>query len=189
MKRLLALVLILLLGASVCAEQMDLSSLSPQELRDLISAAREQLSKSEPVIVEQAIEQLKTTWLEEVYSKSIHPDADGYLEILHTQVTYIREEVASQQGGDSREGELFHDVYCVVDFVLLSDFYGTGPYRMSAGIYDSVVVYRDGTVSAAGKSPFIMYFNRTYNSDFSGIIESVHDCGGDYNAVFHLLEK
>ncbi len=143
--------------------------------------------KSEAELVAQATEALKAYWLQEVY-KGNGSSEQGYLEILHTQVSYISDEAASLPEEDVK-GRLFHDVYCVVDFVLLSDLYGTAPYYLDANAYYSVAIYRDGSAEVMVNSLFRLYASRTYIYDFSDIISSISNCGSDYNAVFLLREE
>ncbi len=80
---------------------------------------------------------------------------------------------------------MFENVYCVIDFVILSDYFGTAPYYCDAGIDNCVVVYRDGTMVVSRQSLFNQYRARTYSNDFSAIIEKVDRCDtGDHNIYY-----
>ena len=189
MKKLLSvfLVILCLMAPAASAQEFDLSSMTPSELQELIAAAQKQLQMSEPVLIENAVQALKAMWRGVYGQPSV--SKHGYLEIIHTQVTYINEAYASGELTEKSGGSMFRNLYCVIDFVLLSDYYGTAPYYTDIGMYTSVLVYRDGKIENASRSPFELYRSRTYSADFSAIISSVHDCGTEYNAVFYLLDE
>ena len=174
-------IILILLCLTLCMSAFNLSTAeqSPTipDLQSIISRPDQ-----EPVLVSCAIEALKDIWREKCYNNRI--SEHGYLEIFHTQVTYISQEYALNPDANS----LFSNVYCVVDFLFLSDYYGTAPYYMDANAYYSVVIYNDGRVEAGMQSPFRLYMAKTYLTDFSEIISSVHDCGSEYNAAFNLLD-
>lgn len=186
-------VIVLIVSAILCivpvlsmGENIDLSSMTQEELLALIDAAKNQLNTSEPVMVEKAIEMIKAVWLEDY--KAANLSKNGFLEILNTRIVYVKEEIATQDVSD-KNTSMFQNVYCVIEFTLLSDYYGSGPYYEDVRVNDSVVVYRDGSVSVEKKSPFGQYRSKTYEMDLSKIIESIHDLGSEYNAVFELLNE
>ncbi len=192
MKILLAILLctVLLLPSFSFAENIDLSSMSPEELNALINAAQQQLDSNltESEMMKSAVALLKDTWLNDSklgYKSAGNMSQHGYLEILHTQLSYISE---SASADESLFNGIFYNVYCVIDFVLLSDYYGTEPYYVDAGINTSIVVYRDGTAEVCRNSIFAKYSARTYSYDYSDIISSVKNLGSEYNATFYLLD-
>ena len=186
LKRIITILLVLtMLFSTVCAEGVDLSGMTLEGLWDLFTTAQSKFDKSEPALIETAINALKSTWLEKAYNVSISDH--GYLEIVHARITYIKEHT-DREWAQQNASDLFSDVYCIVEFVLLSDYYGSAPYYMDVNLYNNVVISRDGTVSVKQVSPFKIYSGRTYSYDYSDLIESIHDFGSEYNAVFHLLD-
>ena len=144
-------------------------------------------------VVLPAIEVLKNEW-RGIYGESAGagmygPGFTGYLEIKNTRVIYIKEDphrTGELSGEEDAAAKFFGDMDYFVDFILYSDYMGSTPYYDNFGIYDCVVVKRDGTVEVL-QNPLQIYRGRTYDVDFSGIIEEIVDLNGEYNAVYHLL--
>ena len=138
-------------------------------------------------IVLPAIEALKDAW-REIYGE--YPDMylghTGYLEIKNTRILRIREDLS---GAKEAAETLFGDVDCLVEFMLYTDYYGSEPYYAGVGMYDCVALRRDGAVKALSKNPLEFYRSRTYDADYSGIIEEIIDLNGEYNAAYHLLAE
>lgn len=84
---------------------------------------------------------------------------------------------------------------CVVEFILLSDMGGSAPYYVELGMYQSVVVYEDGTMEVRMTSPVEYvaeeYRKRAYRwgCDLTWLVESVEDLGSRYNQSFILLSS
>lgn len=134
-----------------------------------------------------AIENLKTCWREEYSSAGKLP---GYLEIKNTRVVVITDEPkAPEESVQPYADAYFADVDYIVEFMLYSDLMGMAPYYQAAGVWDCVVVYKDGSVQTPMNSPFDEYRARTYTFDVAGIIADVIDLGQEYNAAYRLLEE
>ncbi|MBQ8312321.1 MAG: hypothetical protein IJX84_03850 [Clostridia bacterium] len=190
MKKLLCLLFVLLFAIPAHGENIDLSNMSPEELQQLISAAQIELERSEEQYVAKAIELVKDYWKKEIYSRDSHASHDGYLEILNTQIAYVNRDVATKTEPASSAEHMFQNVYCVIDFTLLSDYFAATPsFYSNVNMYDSVTVYMDGTMELTNMSLILKYFNRLYSGDLSHILSSTTNCGSTYNAVFHLLEE
>lgn len=127
-------------------------------------------------LVADAIAELKYEW-EDIYnSDRLSTDCDGYFEIKNTRIIEIKK----------TDTELFEDVEYIIEFVLYTDYFGSAPYYSSAGVSDSVVVYKDGTMEVAKSNFFNLYRMKTYSSDYSDIIEEVTDLENKYNCVEYL---
>lgn len=191
MKKLLCLVVAFLLISVSAYAEFDLSAMSPDELQQLITQAQTQLALSEEKLVSQAIDLLKEYWRTEIYApgKYISNDARGYLEIINTNVTYVKRDFATQAEYASNNDSMFSNVYCVIDFVLLSDYFGSAPYYSNSTMNNCVVVYLDGTMELSKYPLFDQYRSRSFNTDFSPIIKAVRSLGSAYDAVFYLLEE
>ena len=134
-----------------------------------------------------AIDALKVCWREEYASAGDEP---GYLEIKNTRVIAIADKPkAAQESLQAQADEIFGEVSYIVEFILYSDLANMAPYYTDAGIWDCVVVHRDGTMSVPVNNPFDAYSARTYSMDLSGIITGVTDLNQAHNAVYHLLEE
>lgn len=188
MKKVICAILLLAIfaGTSVAEDGFDLSGMTPAELQVLIEAAEVQLSFEEDGMVRSAVELLKQSWKADYEKSGMSPN--GYLEILHTRVSYIRKDFATQDFSKNASASMFENVYCVIDFVLLTD-QGSAPYYVDQGYRNQVVVLRNGEMQLASQSIFRLYTGRTYNFDLSGIIETVRSLGGQYNAVYELLNE
>ena len=143
-------------------------------------------------IIEDSLELVKKYWRENVYADEWYLESDGtrgYLEIIHTQIAYIKDEITADEGIQDTAEMYFDDVSCVVEFQIMSDYYASDPYCFNVGLNNCVAVYRDGRMEVLEKSLFDIYRSRTYSMDFSGIVDSVKNLGPAYDAVYYLLEE
>ena len=124
-------------------------------------------------VASKAVKELEDRW-EEIYDKS--PDlSDKHFEIKNTRVITIKD----------NDTEQFKDIEYVVEFVLFTNYFGTAPYYSDAGLYNNVIVYKDGTMEVTNNY-FKRYREVTFNSDFSDIIESIDDLDDKYNCEKEL---
>ena len=99
--------------------------------------------------------------------------AGNYLEIRSTRVVEIL----------PNDNRYLSDIDYIVEFILYSDLYGSAPYYSNAGIYDSVLFYRDGSVDVLRINPIRAYSNTSYNYDYSDFLGEIYDFGAAYNQV------
>lgn len=132
-------------------------------------------------IVSRAIDALTDYWKNEIYEGKI---GDGYLEIKYTRVIYIADYAADNE----IRKEIFDQMDGFVEFMLLSDFMGSAPFYSRIGTYEFVAFHKDGTFEVLAKSPLSTYTVRTYETDFSDIIERVSERDSDFNSKFSLLD-
>jgi len=172
-KRIIALILMLMLACCGALAQTEDIQITPEQ----------------DAIVRQAIEALKDHWTQD-YQKN-QPDVNGYLEIKNTRIFAIQDEPTggALEAADKYALADFGEVEYIVEFMLLSDYFGTGPaYYVNACVNDHVIFYTDGTVKVS--SNILNHFRaKTFSNDFSGIIEEVQDLGGAYNATYRLLNN
>lgn len=167
MKKALAILLVVITCGLVCVSALGETS-------------------SEDEIISNAVEALTTFWSGEIYQGSDNIGWDGHLEIKYTRVVYIKDEL-DEDLPDAAD-ELFGNMGCFVEFMLLSDYSGSAPYYGRAGIYECVSFSKDGTIEVLKQNPLDSYRTRSYTFDFSGIIESISDRNADFNESFSLLE-
>ncbi len=133
-----------------------------------------------------AIESLANKWkesyteLEEIQEASIE---DRYVQILHTRIVNIKDELDSNNQNEHQD--IFEDIDYIVEFELLTNYLGTAPYYMNLKHCDSVIVYRDGKIEVTNNR-FKHYSAITFSNDFSAIIESIEDFGSEYNQILDL---
>lgn len=156
---------------------------------DLTKMSSAEWQLTDEVMMQAAIDTLVAHWKNEIYTIPSTDMYDGYLEILAAQITYINEEYATQEEFEFNADAMFENVYCVIDFVILTDYYGSSPYYYDAGTDNCIVVYRDGTMEVSRVPIFSRYRAITFNIDFSDIIERVerYDIGDDN--IFHLFDN
>lgn len=190
---LLALLLAVLVPVSALAEASGGTQSDEAVISGAIDALKEywkQISgygasdgtQSDEAVISGAIDALKEYW-KQMYQSGKH--GDGYLEIRSTRVFYIADPVLPED--DKKAHELFDDMVCFVEFVLLSDYCHTAPYYMNVEAYNFVALYRDGSYEVM-VNPLNNYRAKTYKTDFTGFIRSVSDRGSEFNAVYHLLD-
>lgn len=133
--------------------------------------------------VEQAIETLKNGWAEELskHNEDNAQKSDGTLKICNTRLISINQNSAHQNFE-----KYFGDIQAIVEFEVYSDFYGSAPYYVNAGINDSVIIHTDGTPELA--SHYIRNVgSATYVWDFSQLFSDVLYFGDKYNQTFNLF--
>lgn len=146
------------------------------------------LAQTQNDAAEKARDALLSYWTE-LYRADYYQGHTGYLEIKNTRVFTIADPVSSNdslKANDQKAQEIFGDIACVVEFLILTDYYTAEPYYSFSGIYDHVLIMKDGTVKVSGSNPFQRYRTLTYLSDFSGIIRETRDLNGALNGVFTL---
>ena len=177
MRRFAALLLTLCLcTACAFADGTQFADMTTEELIAMRDAAdREILVRQEDPLIEQAIAALLDDW-ETQYAKGM---GDGYVGIRWTRVVYLTEEAGTYSS-------MFENRVAFVEFVVISDFFGTAPYYMHAGVHECVAFYADGSVEVMGTNPINNYRARTYTTDFTGIIDRVSDRGGEFNGDYYV---
>lgn len=114
---------------------------------------------------------LQEAW-EEKYRESPLKNRVDDIYIKNTRVIKVR-------GG--RDFPLLNDAVCVVEFMILSDFFGSqGRYFQNAGILDTVIFYRDGHTEVPETNVFRVYTTQTYE-DASSIVEGVTELDAQDN--------
>lgn len=129
---------------------------------------------------------------DEIMNKSINVLKEGW-EDIYTQLTIENREnkirIANSriiELNDTHEISEFQNVKSIIEFIVYSDYYGTqGKYCINAGIYDTVLVYEDGTMEFQTQSIIKQYINRYYDYSFS-FISNVVELGSSYNQTINL---
>jgi hypothetical protein len=197
MKRIIALLLALLIigNIGIAETEIDLSNMSTYELKQLVKAAAMEIEKSmeEDDIINSSIALIKEYWRDVNYREEWYceknSDSEGYLEIVHTNVVYLYEELDVEEGLQKHVDEYLKDIYCFVEFELISDRLATDPYFFNCGLYDCVTVYTDGRKEVCPQSPLEAYRSRTFSNDFDGIVEDFSNRGSEFNAIYYLLKE
>lgn len=128
--------------------------------------------------VEKAIDLLTREWskvLDELTGRDLH---ERYVEIIHTTVYEIKDEIT-----DEKKKEWFGDVDCVIEFEILSSYFGSKNPLVNAGLNDCVVITKSGQYELCQNSLFRRVMTRTFEIDFSDVIERTIDYKGEFNRV------
>ena len=169
MKKLTALLIALALFLSLAACSAapgGADAEAPQDGELLLDAHGNAISSEDAEYVEKAMQLVRREW--NSFFKE-HSDRDGTVDIINARVIHIKD----------NDADMFRDVRAVVEFEILSDFYGSAPWYMNAQQYDTVV-FKKGR-STELMDIFGMYRSRTFLTDYSDIIESIVDCGSAFN--------
>lgn len=127
-------------------------------------------------LVEKAIAALSQKWTELYSQDSI---GNGYLAIYNTRVIDVEPDAADAV---FQEIDRAMEIDYLVEFSLFSDYLSSAPYYHDAAIYDTVIVYQDGTTAVVGNF-FRVYSGLSYNYDYSGFVKQITDFGSAYNRV------
>lgn len=128
-----------------------------------------EISKQDSSYINKAVSVVNKQW-KEVYSKNSGTiKSDKTVEIINTRIIHIKE----------NSTEEFKDVEAVVEFDILSDYYGSAPYYMNIQQNNSVVFYKDGSNRAL--DIFRLYRTRKYITDYSDVIDTIVECGTAFN--------
>ena len=148
--------IVLVLSMVACGKQGGLPSNTNLKHHEIVTAANKQL---------------KDCW-KEYYADPENDYTDGYFEIKNVRVVTIK----------NNDIELFQDVAYIIEYELYTDFMGTAPYYENCGVDNNVVVYKNGTMDVV--SNFIrLYRSKTFQTDYSGFIETIDDYHSQYNCV------
>lgn len=121
-------------------------------------------------VLTDAVSAVKDYW-QAMYDEST-AETDGYFEIKNTRLITIGE-------NELRE---FENVAYLVEFVLYTDYFGTAPYHDNACAYDTVIVYKDGTMEVTSNRIW-HYRTTTYETDYSAFIAAIDDYHDTYNCI------
>ena len=182
------LALTLLLNSGIALSENDLQALLAQKAQletEMAQLEAEIVRAQEDDIIRCAIEELKRYWTEK-YIK--YECGNGYLGIRFTRVVYVQDQVNLPAYVPEAKKVYFDNVICFVEFMLLTDYFGTAPYYHDVGQSDWVAFYRDGTFKVT-TDVLNLYRSQTYSTDYSGIIASITDRGAAFNADYMLLEN
>lgn len=146
-------------------------------------------AKPHQELVEPAVEFLKMAWVDVYAQNREFIDADGYLEIRDARIVYLNEELPAELHGQDIGNVLaqrYEDVACVIEFTILTDYYGVGPeYYVHPPMYTDVVVKKDGTMRRA--TDYVRGFGQTFFTyDYSGLVSHVVELGDAYNGKWYL---
>lgn len=133
--------------------------------------------------VTEAIEVLSNGW-KEVYANAEFVTSDHYLEIINTRIINIKENIDPKQVHE--KNDLFDDLDYIVEFELMSNYWGSSPYYPNVCLYGNVVKKKDGTAEVIQYSLLNSYRASVYDTDFSPIIESIENFHGEYDGVIEL---
>ena len=128
-------------------------------------------------MISKAVNELKNHWketYEEMYDR-INIETDRYFEIKNTRVISIKE----------NDTDVFKDIDYIIEFVLYTDRYGSAPYYPNVGMYDNVVVFKDGSMEVQS-TVMQSYIAHYYIDDLPDIIKSIDDYSDKYNCVENL---
>lgn len=139
-------------------------------------AEKAETSSARTETADKAVELLKDQWTS-VYHNESYPIDDGYLEIKNTRVITVKE----------NGNEYFKDIDKIVDFMLLDHYLNMEPsFYSDSGMNHTVIFYRDGHTEVSKSDYINLVRGKTYETDYSDVIESIEDLGSTYNAVYHL---
>lgn len=129
-----------------------------------------------------ALAELKREWTE-IYKKSIESEiiVDGYLEINNTRVISMRPTAAAKLKYD--------DLRYIVEFTIFTDYFGSSPYYVITEYYNTIAISNDGKAQVMERNLIRDYQQRTFQYDFPGFIESIHDFNDEYNISMKLLKN
>ncbi len=124
--------------------------------------------------IDKAAELIGEKW-ESVYDESpFEVGKDRHLEVKNTRIIRVK---------DTGLEEL-ENVDYVIDFLLFTNYSGTAPYYTAVDYYNSVAVYKDGSMDC--DLDVFAIFTGAYGNDFDRLIESVEDYGSEYNRVIKV---
>lgn len=135
--------------------------------------------------VNSAIEELTYQW-NEIYKSDFATNvgSDGYLEIVHTRVVEIDPSGNQEFFAKVDKG---NEIRYIVEFSLLSDYYGSSPYYWDLDVYDSVIIYEDGTMSVPRSSTLRKYITYLFDPELlRSVVVDIKDYGSAFNQVINI---
>ena len=138
--------------------------------------------------IARAISLITQTWQDSFdRTKADGYDGDDYtLKIVNAHVYVIDHDPEYKDNSHQKfqkkaYEDWLKDVKLVVNFEILSNYYGGGDYYENIGLMDQVFFYNDGTAEVKTSNYFIQYGNTAYCYDYSVFIKEMIDFGDLYN--------
>lgn len=127
-------------------------------------------------IMNNVVSVLKEGW-ENVYTQHPIDNRENKIKIVNSRIIEVN---------DTHEISEFQNIKSIIEFVVHSDYYGTqGKYYINVGIYDTVLVYKDGTMEFQTQSIIKQYINFYADTSFP-FISKVVELGSAYNQTITL---
>ncbi len=194
MKKLLGImiVLCLLIGTCALSEGADFSTekaAGSSSLQSFIIRDKDKQSHEYDQMVEQALEVLIAGWKAE-YDQCAAPGVSYYLDIRGVRVIEMKEGLVP---GPDNYYSIFQNARYIVEFLFLDDYlsdyekisgHNVG-YLDYSGMNNCVLVDQQNNMTLA-RRVLDIYRGRTYNGDYSSIVEKVTDCGDRFNQVIEF---
>lgn len=151
------------------------------------STKQDRVPKEYEQQVEDAVAFVAEKW-REVYAQRPEMPFNKQIRIVHTRVLVFHPSPSPAENHQKEAYDLFFkDVQMLVQFEILSDYYGTGgEYLSNVKMYDEVVFYKDGTKEVNQGSLFRYYSQQSYDYDVNWILEKVIDCGSACDQTLNL---
>lgn len=132
--------------------------------------------------VEEALELVTEAWEEEYEDLAERGiDVGDSIKIVNTQVVVLEKNAFADMG------EPFEGAELIVEFEILSDCYGYNcDYYANDILMDTVVFYEDGSSEVLQVDLLKIYSHKTFNYDYSDIIDEVIDLGDAYNDTIEI---
>lgn len=136
-------------------------------------------------IAESAIGALEAVWVNVYDDAAEYIEQDGSFAVgREDRVIEIKGTRIIEINGEGTEA--YKDIDYIVEFDLYSNRFRTSPYHVQEDIYNSVVVYNDGTVEASFKNIL-----RSYADDFDsdmviGLAREIHEMGDRYDRIIDI---
>ena len=150
------------------------------EIKDMefgLSDAVEEADDSYDGMISEALDLVRDTWQTQAdeYPEMI---PQPYVNIRNTRVIKIAEEPADAAA--DKPVEEMQDIDCIIEFMMFTNYFGD-TYPCNAGIFDTVAVYRDGSMEVQKTNLMNALRAKYYMTDYSGVIDEIIDLGDAYN--------
>lgn len=127
-------------------------------------------------MMESAITELTKGW-ENKYKEFDLENRDNAIYIKNSRIIELT---------DNHEISAFENIKYIIEFIIFSDYYGSGgKYFHDIGLYDTVIVYKDGSIEFSYYDIMRQYNNASYDYSFS-YVSQVIELESTYNQVINL---
>ena len=125
--------------------------------------------------IEKALDLIEETWKEMDLKVADAP----YVDIKNTRIIKIKETPVNTQNENQPVEEL-EGVDYIIEFMMITNYYGDS-YPCNSSTYDTVIVYRDGSMEVQKMNLLYAVRAKYYMTDYSGAIEEIIDLADSYD--------
>lgn len=138
--------------------------------------------------ITRAIAALKEFWRTDVYGeRTFISGSTGRFEVTDVQVIQLKDDFDASQIPDKTYYAMLDGARQIIEFSLKTNYALPAPICMNSHIYDTIIIYNDGSMKVSKNSPMIGLQNEYPGFNFQSMIEDVQSFESQYDESYDLI--